>query len=51
MCVFFFRRRIGKTPGKTLKLFGGSMEEYLEEANCDIPPVSNKDFDKYVIVV
>ena len=22
------------------------MEEYLEEANCDIPPVSNKDFDK-----
>jgi len=33
------RRRIGKTPGKQLKLFGGSLEEYMEETNCDIPPV------------
>ena len=37
---YFYRRRIGKTPRQGApKLFGGSLEEYLEEMNVDIPPV------------
>lgn len=39
--LFFKRRRIGKTPrlqGQP-KLFGGSLEEYLEDTNLDIPTI------------
>ena len=39
--LFLKRRRIGKTPrlqGQP-KLFGGSLEEYLEETNLDIPTI------------
>ena len=47
MCIyewfcFFPRRRIGKTPRQGCgqpKLFGGSLEEYLEETNQDIPTI------------
>ena len=40
--LFFLRRRIGRTPrqhGGQPKLFGGSLEEYLEETNQDIPTI------------
>lgn len=41
-CIFL-RRRIGKTPRLTYqgqpKLFGGSLEDYLEETNLDIPTI------------
>ena len=41
---FFPRRRIGKASrghhgGGQPKLFGGSLEEYLEEINQDIPTI------------
>ena len=39
--LLFRRRRIGKTPklqGQP-KLFGGSLEEYLEDSNQDIPTI------------
>lgn len=39
----FLRRRIGKTPRlynqAYPKLFGGSLEDYLEETNLDIPTI------------
>ena len=41
--LFLKRRRIGKTPrlqgGGQPKLFGGSLEDYLEETNQDIPTI------------
>ena len=42
LICFFSRRRIGRTPrqhGGQPKLFGGSLEEYLEETNQDIPTI------------
>ena len=41
--LFLKRRRIGKNTrlqgGGQPKLFGGSLEEYLEETNQDIPTI------------
>ncbi len=41
--IILHRRRIGKTPrlqqGGQPRLFGGSLEEYLEDTNLDIPTI------------